>query len=657
MPFVSQKVPDFKPQKDLEVKWPTFNGGWNNLFKPTELKANELAQADNLMLIGAGTPTGRWGSEIYNLAGAAGKIRLLDAYYNSGTSTNLLLAITDQGYLTKKNGASYTIITGASFASGQNYQSVQLGNNRYIAAGTQNFIKFDGSALIPYVALSVPTNVSIAQLSSASGANTFSWLITANSKTGETLGSIPKSFASLPLDLTLTAMKLSWNTVSAASGVLTGYSIYRGFPGDETWIATVGPEATQYVDFGTPQSDTIFPPSADTTAGPKAKYILKFDDRIVLAGIDGDPSKVLISARYPYHDRFTAIDGGGYIYVSPNDGDDVTGLGIAGNQGMASGGSALPKSAILVFKGNSVHRVVLDTVALGNFSVLDPQAQLLTASNGCSSGDTVQAVENDTFYFGTKGLYTVGQEQNFLNQIRTNELSARIRPYIQGLSYDDFRNAASGYLDNKYILSFPAKRESVIFDRERAAFMGPWKTPWGINKFLKYIDPNGAEQWLAASDSGPYIRVFSTAYISDSGTAVGKILRSRKEDFGDWGIFKLLKLFYVLFRNIRGTVTVNLRIEDRSGVTVTTKSFSITSQLGNGGWGNDQWGDQQWGQTDATVVLTGDEIVRYSNIYKDCRVVQVEVITTDANANFEFLGLKMTAQSLGPDSLPAADRV
>lgn len=657
MPSFAGKVPSYQPSKDLEVEWPTFNGGWNNLFKPTELKKNELAQADNLMLIGAGTPTGRWGSEIYNLAGESGRVRLLDAYYNSLTSTNYLLSITDQGYLTRVNGASYSILTGASFASGQNYQSVQLGNNTYIAAGTQNFIKFNGTNLIPYTALSNPTNVSVAQLSSASGFNTWSWIVTANSQTGETLGSIPKSFASLPLDLTTTLMKLSWNTVSAASGVLTGYSVYRGTPGNETWIATVGPEATQYLDAGTPQSDVIFPPSTDTTAGPKAKYILKFDDRLILAGINGDPSRILISARYPYHDRFTAIDGGGYIYVSPNDGDDITGLGIAGNQGMSTGGSTPPASAILVFKNRSVHRVVLSTITLGNFSILDPAAQLLTASNGCSSGDTVQAVENDTFYFGRKGLYTVGQEPNYLNQIRTNELSARIRNYVQALSDTDFREASAGYLDNKYILSFPTKKESVVYDRERGCFMGPWKTPWGITKWFRYFDTSGNEQWIAGTDSGPYNRVFSTAYISDSGTAVAKTLRSKKEDMGDWSVFKLLKLFYVLFRNIRGTVTINLRIEDRTGTTITTKSFNITSSLGSGGWGNDEWGDQPWGQTDATISVTGDEIVRYSNIYKDLRVAQVEIVTTDANANFEFLKLRMTSQSLGNDSLPAADRV
>lgn len=658
MSLSRKNVPAYKTPRDIEVKWDTFNGGWNSIFKPTELKDNELAQADNLMLIGKGTPTGRWGSNIYHLAGETGKVRLLDAYYNSLTSVNYLLAVTDQGFLTKKSGASYSIITGASFASGNSYFFSQLGNYGYINGPSTNYVRFDGTNLLPYVGLSTPTNVSLAQLSAASGFQSYSWLITATSATGETLPSAFKALASLPLDLTQTSIKVTWNQVSIANASTTGYNIYRGFAGDETYIASVGQSATpQYVDTGTPQSNTVFPPTSDTTTGPRARYRLKFDDRIILAGLDGEPSKVLISGRYPYHDRFTAIDGGGYVLVSPNDGDDITGLGIAGNQGMVTGGSALPRSGILVFKNNSVHRVVLDTVTLGNFSILDPQAQLLTGSNGCSSADTVAAVENDTFYFGRKGLYTVGQEPNYLNQIRTNELSARVRSYVQNLSDNDFKSACAGYMDNKYLLSFPALKETIIYDRERGAFMGPWKTPWGITKWYKYQDEGGYEKWLAGTDSGPYVREFSASYNSDSGTAIAKTLRSKKEDLGDWSIFKVLKLFYVLFRNVRGDVTVNLRLEQRDGNTVTSKSFNITSALGSGGWGNDQWGAQPYGQSDATITLTGDELVRFAQLYKNCRVVQVEVTSDGANSNWEFLGLRMTAQGLGDQSLPSSLKV
>ncbi|MEK9207734.1 MAG: hypothetical protein AAB922_04580, partial [Patescibacteria group bacterium] len=59
--YAQKSIPIFKKKRDIELDWNTFNGGLNTLFKPTELRDNELSQADNIMLVGQGTPTGRWG--------------------------------------------------------------------------------------------------------------------------------------------------------------------------------------------------------------------------------------------------------------------------------------------------------------------------------------------------------------------------------------------------------------------------------------------------------------------------------------------------------------------------------------------------------------------------------------------------------------------
>lgn len=661
MPFIDPNPPKYKPVKEVEVDWDNFGGGWNDIFKPTELKGNELSQATNLMLVGKGTPTGRWGSKSYHLAGDTGRVRLLDAFYVPGgaatyPSTNILLGITDDGLLTQRDGASFSVLTGASFASGVAYQSALLGSNTYIARASLPLVRFDGVDLLPYIGLGRPSNTQASFLSSVSGTTTWSWLVTAVSKVGETNydGTMNTTLQNMPLDLSKTVVRVEWDALSAASGTLQAYNVYRGFPGEETFVGTTGADDTTFQDEGGETSNTLFPPISNTTTGPRGKYILIFDDRMVIGGIANDPNLVLISGRYPYHDRFTAAYGGGSIPVSPDDGDEITGLGIAGNQGMGS--NPPPASAILVFKKNSVHRIVLSLVNIGNFVILDPQAQLLTASNGCSSGDTVVPVENDTFYFGRKGLYSVGQEPNFLNQIRTNELSARIRSYVRNLTNNDFNNACAGYMDNKYILSFPDRKESIIYDRERAAFMGPWKTPFGITKWLKYIDETGTERWLAGCTDG-FVREFSDAFLSDSGTAVNKFLRTKKEDMGNWSVMKIISYLYLAFRNVRGNVSVNVRIEDRSGTTVITKSFEISSSAGSGGYGSDPWGSQSYGESSGRVSATGEETVVYSILFKTARIIQIEVKSTGANDNWEFLNARFNGQPQGPSSLPANRRV
>jgi hypothetical protein len=650
MPSIDTRVPQFKPRRSINLDWGDFSGGWNNIFRPTELKPTELAEATNLMLTGKGVPTGRWGTGDYFLAGS-NYVRSLGAYINTSTDTNELLAITDSGLLTKRSGASYSIITGASFASGYDSEMVQLGNNMYIVGGNRELTKYTGTALQNYPTISKPTGLGASNFSGASGGTIYSWRITALSQVGETLGSEAVQLSNLPFDLTSTLIYLNWNAVSTASGVLRGYQLYRGTAGDESYIASVDKNTTEFWDNGYPQSDTLLLPTSDTTGGPNAKYILKFDDRLVFAGIDGDDSLVFISGRYPYQDRLHWSYGGTYVRVAPDDGESIKGLGIAGSN--VKGGSV--PASILVFKGNSTYAVVLKSVTLGNYALTDAQFQKL-APVGCVNNKTVAQVENDTFFLDRKGIYSIGSEPNFLNEIRSKELSSRIRTYMRGLTQTDYDEASAGYMDSKYILSFASKRETVIYDYERRCFMGPWKTPWGVTRWLRYFDSTGNEKYLAGADNG-YVKEFSPSYNTDSGTVISKTLRTRKEDFGDWSVMKVIKMFNILFRNVKGTVNVNIRLEDRNGVTITTKGFNITGSTGVGGWGTDQWGDVQTGLTNNAIAIEGEEILRWTQLYKTARVMQVEITTTTGSSNFEFLGIRATAQPMTSGGLNPATRV
>jgi hypothetical protein len=596
------------------------------------------------------TPT-----QVYSLYSSTdiGSVRLVDSYVDINAGTNLLLSLTDNGYVTRKSGVSSIIISGASCASGASANSVQLGGNTYIATSTNPLIKFNGTILSSPPTLPSPSSVAVTKLSGATGTVTYGWRISAMEVGGgETLGSTAISLSGLPLDLTESAERVTWAAVSAASGVLSGYSVYRGILGDETFVATVGNTVLTYDDVGSPQSDTIFPPNANQTGGINAKYILRFDDRVVLAGISGDPTLLMISARYPYQDRFNWADGGGYIRINPDGGDEITGLGIAGSQ--AQGGT-IPAS-ILVFMKNITHQVVLKNVTLGNYLVLDPQAQAL-APTGCSSHKTIVQVDNNIFYFGRQGLFTIGTEASFLNQLRTREISARIRTYIQGLSEADFNSACATYINYKYLLSFPLKRETIVYDFERACFMGPWKTPWGITCWYKYFDGDGKEVWVAGTDTG-IIKEFTSSLTSDSGIPIAKLLKTKKEDFGNWSVMKIIKTLYVLFRNVKGTVSVNVRIEDRSGSTVSiVKSFDITGSLGNSGWGTELWGGRPWGNTISTVLLSSEEIIRWTQLFKTARTLQIEVTSTGATDNWEFLGIRSNAQPMSEGSLAGSTRV
>ena len=115
-----------------------------------------------------------------------------------------------------------------------------------------------------------------------------------------------------------------------------------------------------------------------------------------------------------------------------------------------------------------------------------------------------------------------------------------------------------------------------------------------------------------------------------------------------------------MFRNVSGTVTVNINLEDRDGTTTTIKTFDMTgeSSLGYTGWGSNLFGKYMWGDTDGTITTGGgDELTRWARLYKIGRLLQVEVITNTGDDNFELLQLRITAAAQGEGSLPSSQRV
>jgi len=634
------KQPKFKAPRQAVADWDNFRGGLNSLLRPTELAKNELAQMENLMLIGRGVPTKRWGTQNYFLAGVTGYGRGL-FHAKSAVGTSEVLGITDWGLLVKRSGASYTVLTGASWGSGYNLEATQLNNRVYLVNGQRELVRYDFSTLTGFPTLSVPAGVAATNLSGATGDTTYSWRIAATSQVGETLGSAAVAMASLPQELSDTSIRVQWTPVSAASGDLTGYNIYRGSPGDETWLAFVDDDTSSYDDAGLDVSQLRVPQTKDTTGGPIAKWIIRYEDRLILAGISGEPTKIMISGRVPNQDKFTWPYGGGYVLVDPDTGDEITGL-------------AVHQGKIIVFKENSVWQVTLSTITVGNFTILEPSYELITASQGCTSHRSIVPVENDLLFCNRQGVYILGFEPNILAAVlRTNELSVKIRPFFEAITPTDFDDASANYFDHKYVLSFPGAKKCIVFDRERAAWVGPWTTGFGTNKFIKYVDSGNVERLLGIDAEDNYVSEFSKTLNSDKGTAFRTLLKTRKEDFGDWTIFKTINESFLSFRNVLGSVNINIFLEGRAGEIITAKTFSIVSQKGVSGWGTDQWGLTQWGLSKNDAELSSEELIRQALLYKTARTFQVELISSATRDNYELLGIKTFSTLQGRGSSPS----
>lgn len=646
MPNIQTRPVPYKKRKDSEASWNDFRKGLNLLLRPTELSRDEYAQGDNILLKGSGVPTGRWGTSRYFTAGATGTVRGFGTYVDTGTNVNEIFALTDEGILSKKNGTSSTVMGGVSYPSGSRIMTEELGGYTYIVSPDLPMLSYNGGSLSIFATLSAPTGITATNFSGVSGSYLWSWIVTTNATNGGETTGVNVTLGNLPQSLNSTQINVSWTAPSTASGSIKGYSIYRGLAGDETFLSAVGASTTTYVDTGEPASDVVLAPVANTTGGVKSKIIVKFNDRLLVVPVD-EPTKLMISGRYPDQSKFSWADGGGHIFIDPDSGTNITGVAVQPGS-----------NKIIVYKDFSHYAVQLDLLTMGPYTILDPQYQPISTSKGASNQDTIQTVENDTFYFGRNGLYVTGYEPNFLGIIRTNEISARIRPYLALLNDSDYQTACSMYVNQKYLLSFPNRKEIVCYDRERGCFAGIWKLPFGITKMLKYTDGTGTERWVVGTTDNQ-VYTFEASVNSDDGVTITKTLRTNKEQFGVWSALKIIRLFYILFTNITGEVNVNILTEDRNGATSTIKTFTISgsSVAGETGWGANLWGDIQWGLTQGSAVIAGDELYKWGQLSKTARVMQIEISCTAANSNFELLNIRATANSLGDGSLNASQRI
>src|SRR3990167_8438227 len=186
MPFFRRNPPQYKPAREVGFNWDNFAGGLNTLFEETEINRNELAQAENLMLVGRGIPTKRWGTGLYFTSSATGTVRGMSGFYQVD-GTNELLAITDEGYLNKRNGSSFTSIAGVSWASGYNIEMAQIANKMYFVGGNRELARYSNPTLVGFPTIGQPVSLGVSQLSGASGSRTFSYRVTHTTDVGETL--------------------------------------------------------------------------------------------------------------------------------------------------------------------------------------------------------------------------------------------------------------------------------------------------------------------------------------------------------------------------------------------------------------------------------------------------------------------------------------
>lgn len=367
---------------------------------------------------------------------------------------------------------------------------------------------------------------------------------------------------------------------------------------------------------------------------PKASFAIFHADRHIASGTPGQPNRLFISPpddgsaftrAATFLNNSTEVPGAtvfsgttaNYIDVRKDDGDQITGLARYSN-------------TLIVFKRRSIYQLDFDSAGL---PVITP----ITASTGCLSHKSIDAVENDVYFLSPEGIRVLGNEPQYFTAVRTNVLSIRIQNTVDSINKQYASKSNGHYYNNKYMLAYPTTGATisgvVTYDKRFAGF-SKWDTIIP-NAMVEYVDSVGASHFYWMSDSGTQMYEVVQGRYNDNGVAINAYLVSKAQDFGNIDITKRFVDLGLAFRRLAGQITATVYLDDNASAGSVQIGSGSTAGIGLGMLGTEMLGTA--GTSSTTSGATSDKVYRVV-VNQSSRSLKFKISNSRIDENFVFLG-------------------
>lgn len=375
---------------------------------------------------------------------------------------------------------------------------------------------------------------------------------------------------------------------------------------------------------------------------PKARFSIFYNGYHVCAGVDTQKNRLYISVSTDASDFTNAATnlhnstevpgatvfagtGAQFVDIEKDDGDEITGLSKF-------------QDVLVIFKQRSTFQITFD--ASGT-----PTVSSVARSIGCVSHKSIENVENDVYFLSRNGYYVLGNEPNYFNVIRTNELSARIGGLINTLSRNYLTKVASIYYKNRFWSAVPqggvtTNNQVLTYDRRYYA----WSRHDTIhaNHWTVYIDDTNQEHLYYAADDEPEVYEITESTYSDAGQPIDGYFTSKAFDLGNPDVYKQFLNIRLLFRQVRGAISIKVYTDGDTLVKET--QITPASRAGSGTMGTQTLGKELLGGEVSTAVTTNTTTnVPYEvPVNKKARTIKVRVGNARNSENFVLLAIVVT---------------
>ena len=601
-----------------------FSYGLNQLTHPSAIRNDELAEAQNVFYSQNGVVSKRPGSlNLGEPRGSSTKINALGGVYSIGsTPTDYFLRISNDGILQKYNFTTeeWVDVSGSPTFSDTDSQVLQAYGSVYILNDTDALTKWDGANFTTFTAIANPdTAPTVTKGGSSTGPVTYYYRYVWYNDVGNTLASSSDDLANMPETLDANTYAIVTLPAAPAGAVRTG--IFRGtISGEEVFLAGIPAAQTVYNDQGFDEPDPLYGvPSSNTTAGFHFKFAAVYNDTLIGVTTELGDHTLVFSAGGDKFDSFGRADGGGYYAWRKDDGDPMSGVHAFQDE-------------LYVFKSRKIGAFKFD--AEGG-AVRDINLAL-----GAVSHASIHAAGNDLRFWSRDGAFSLGNEPNFANIIRTKVLSARADTIVQSMNASQFSKISGVYFKDHSLWGIPTGSDDdginscIVYNEKYAA----WSEWFGLTpgKWCKFIDSTNTERlFFADAQSGNVVEAWTGT--TDNGSPIVFRVATKQFDMNKPQAYKTFYKVYLIFGSVTGTSTRVTLVEDgeRSDV-----PMPLYANVGEVGFGVDEWGDVEFGESSGEY--TGDVsgmIVRYADINKDLLSLQAVVTNNGNSDSIEFMGV------------------
>jgi hypothetical protein len=336
------------------------------------------------------------------------------------------------------------------------------------------------------------------------------------------------------------------------------------------------------------------------------------------------------------------IGSGNFIDIAKDDGDKITGLGKF-------------QDFLIIFKERSIYQLFFDQSGV-------PTVLPVTSGVGCVSHRSIDNMENDLLFLSRVGsnvsIRVLGNEPNFFNVIRTNELSTRIQPILSAITASNLENCSAIYDDNKYMLAIPYggvdyNNRIVVYDRRYMAF-SIWEG-MNVNYFNQFVDSqNASHLYFIGDNDGKMYEMYQG--FNDDGAAINAYWQSKNYNLGAFDVTKRWNDCTLLLRRITGTLQLTITLDGTDIV----KNVTIgSSAVGSTGFGTGLFGTRLLGEGAGvtSVAPSSSNVVKRTRINKPAINVKLRVSNNVVDESFSLMGFNFTYRPFGHNKFNSQNRI